>query len=121
MDRCVFGKDIVARIAASKSGHGGVVELVGSGVRFAADLLQITANSSKRRGSFRRQISGRCGRAGGECDGRDERRIRRSPTLRPGDRVRWSRYTGTVQRVVDDVAEILQNGRNTLWDCRWRS
>jgi hypothetical protein len=35
--------------------------------------------------------------------------------------VRWSRYTGTVQRVVDDVAEILQNGRNTLWDCRWRS
>jgi hypothetical protein len=38
-----------------------------------------------------------------------------APPLRPGDRVRWSRYTGTVQRVVDDVADILQNGRNTLW------
>ena len=38
-----------------------------------------------------------------------------APTLGPGDRVRWSRYTGTVQRVVDDVADILQDGRNTLW------
>jgi hypothetical protein len=38
-----------------------------------------------------------------------------APTLRPGDRVRWSRYTGTVQRVVDDLADIRQDGRNTLW------
>jgi len=37
------------------------------------------------------------------------------PTLRPGDRVRWSRYTGTVQRIVGDVADIRQDGRNTLW------
>jgi hypothetical protein len=29
--------------------------------------------------------------------------------------VRWSRYTGTVQRVVGDVADIRQDGRNTLW------
>jgi hypothetical protein len=36
-------------------------------------------------------------------------------TLRPGDRVRWSRYTGTVQRVVGDMADIVQDGRNTLW------
>jgi hypothetical protein len=38
-----------------------------------------------------------------------------APTMRPGDRVRWSRYTGTVQRVVGDVADIQQDGRNTLW------
>jgi hypothetical protein len=38
-----------------------------------------------------------------------------TPVLRPGDRVRWSRYTGTVQRVVGDVADIRQDGRNTLW------
>jgi hypothetical protein len=35
--------------------------------------------------------------------------------LRPGDRVRWSRYTGTVQRVLGDVADVRQDGRNSLW------
>jgi hypothetical protein len=35
--------------------------------------------------------------------------------VRLGDRVHWSRYTGTVQRVVDGVADIRQDGRNTLW------
>ena len=38
-----------------------------------------------------------------------------APALRPGDRVRWSRYTGTVQRVVGDEADIRQDGRSTLW------
>ena len=37
------------------------------------------------------------------------------PTLRPGDRVRWSRHTGSVQRVVGDQADIRQDGRDTLW------
>jgi len=36
-------------------------------------------------------------------------------TLRPGDRVRWSRHTGIVQRVVGDQADVRQDGRNTLW------
>jgi hypothetical protein len=38
-----------------------------------------------------------------------------APTLWPGDRVGWSRHTGIVQRVRGDVADILQDGRNTLW------
>lgn len=38
-----------------------------------------------------------------------------APALQAGDRVRWSRYTGIVQRVVGDVADIRQDGRNTLW------
>jgi hypothetical protein len=37
------------------------------------------------------------------------------PTLNPGDRVRWSRHTGIVQRVVGDEADVRQDGRNTLW------
>jgi hypothetical protein len=28
-----------------------------------------------------------------------------APTFKPGDRVRWSRHTGTVQRAVGDVAD----------------
>jgi hypothetical protein len=36
-------------------------------------------------------------------------------TLRPGDRVCWSRHTGIVQRVVGDEADVRQDGRNTLW------
>jgi hypothetical protein len=38
-----------------------------------------------------------------------------TPTLRPDNRVRWSRYTGTVQRVVGDQADVRQDGRKTLW------
>jgi hypothetical protein len=38
-----------------------------------------------------------------------------APTLKPGDRVRWSRHTGTVQRVVGDVADVRQDGRDALW------
>jgi hypothetical protein len=37
------------------------------------------------------------------------------PTLQPGDRVRWSRHTGVVQRIVGDQADVRQDGRNTLW------
>jgi hypothetical protein len=32
-----------------------------------------------------------------------------------GDRVRWSRHTEIVQRVVGDEADVRQDGRNTLW------
>ena len=35
--------------------------------------------------------------------------------LSAGDRVRWSRHTGLVQRVVGDQADVRQDGRNTLW------
>ena len=35
--------------------------------------------------------------------------------LSAGDRVRWSRHTGLVQRVVGDEADVRQDGRNTLW------
>jgi hypothetical protein len=38
-----------------------------------------------------------------------------APMLNPGDRVRWSRHTGIVQRVVEDQADVRQDGRNTLW------
>ena len=31
-----------------------------------------------------------------------------TPPLQPGDRMRWSRYTGTVQRVVGDLAEVVE-------------
>jgi hypothetical protein len=37
-----------------------------------------------------------------------------APTLKPGDRVRWSRHTGIVQSVVGDRADVRQDGRNTL-------
>jgi hypothetical protein len=69
-------------------------------------------------------VTGRARLPGGEQRKASQKRSRpaaatsavaTAPPLRPGDRVRWSRYTGTVQRVVDDVADILQNGRNTLW------
>jgi hypothetical protein len=38
-----------------------------------------------------------------------------APTFKPGDRVRWSRHTGTVQRVVGDQADVRQDGRDALW------
>jgi hypothetical protein len=38
-----------------------------------------------------------------------------APALRPGDRVRWSRYTGTVQRVVGDLADVVEETRAARW------
>jgi hypothetical protein len=38
-----------------------------------------------------------------------------APTLKPGDRVRWSRYTGTVRRVAGDKADVVEDSRRTLW------
>lgn len=60
---------------------------------------------------------------GGEQRKASQKRSRRAtpitavttPTLKPGDRVRWSRHTGIVQRVVGDVADVRQDRRNTLW------
>jgi hypothetical protein len=69
-------------------------------------------------------VTGRARLPGGEQRKASQKRSRpaapvsavaTAPILRPGDRVRWSRYTGTVQRFVDDVADILQHGRNTRW------
>jgi hypothetical protein len=69
-------------------------------------------------------VTGRARLPGGEQRRASQKRSRpaasisavaTAPALRPGDRVRWSRYTGTVQRVVGDVADIRQDGRNTLW------
>jgi hypothetical protein len=69
-------------------------------------------------------VTGRARLPGGEQRKASQKRSRpaapisaaaTAPTLRPGDRVRWSRYTGTVERVVGDLADIRQDGRNTLW------
>jgi hypothetical protein len=69
-------------------------------------------------------VTGRARLPGGEQRKASQKRSRpaasisavaTATTLRPGDRVRWSRYTGTVQRVVGDVADIRQDGRNTFW------
>jgi hypothetical protein len=69
-------------------------------------------------------VTGRARLPGGEQRKASQKRSRpaaqlsavaTAPTLRPGDRVRWSRYIGTVLRVVGDVADIRQDGRNTLW------
>ena len=69
-------------------------------------------------------VTGRARLPGGEQRKASQKRSRpavpisavaTAPTLQPGDRVRWSRYTGTVHRVVGDVADIRQDGRNTLW------
>jgi hypothetical protein len=38
-----------------------------------------------------------------------------SPTFNPGDRVRWSRYVGTVRRVVGDKADVVESVRKTVW------
>jgi hypothetical protein len=38
-----------------------------------------------------------------------------TPTFNPGDRVRWSRYVGTVRRVAGDKADIVENVRKTVW------
>jgi hypothetical protein len=37
------------------------------------------------------------------------------PPLHPGDRVRWSRYTGTVRHVVDNQADVVEDARRTVW------
>lgn len=68
-------------------------------------------------------VKGRARLPGGEQRKASQKRSRpatssaavAAPTLRPGDRVRWSRHTGIVQRVVGDQADVQQDGRNTLW------
>ena len=69
-------------------------------------------------------VTGRVRHPGGEQRKASQKRSRpaaptsavaTAPALRLGDHVRWSRYTGTVQRVVGDEADIRQDGRNTLW------
>jgi hypothetical protein len=69
-------------------------------------------------------VTGRARLPGGEQRKASQKRSRpatpssavaTAPALQPGDRVRWSRYTGTVQRVAGDAADIRQDGRNTLW------
>jgi hypothetical protein len=66
-------------------------------------------------------VTGRARLPGGEQRKASQKRSRpakpiaalAAPALTPGDRVRWSRYTGTVQRIVGDVADILQAIRPT--------
>jgi len=68
-------------------------------------------------------VKGRAQLPGGEQRKASQKRSRpatpiaalAAPTLRPGDRVRWSRHTGIVQRVVSDQADVRQDSRNTLW------
>jgi len=68
-------------------------------------------------------VTGRAQLPGGEQRKASQKRSRpampiaavAAPTLSPGDRVRWSRHTGIVQRVVGDQADVRQDGRNTLW------
>jgi len=68
-------------------------------------------------------MTGRASLPGGEQRKASQKRSRPAmpiaavaqPTLRPGDRVRWSRHTGSVQRLVGDQADIRQDGRDTLW------
>jgi hypothetical protein len=68
-------------------------------------------------------VTGRTRLPGGEMRKASQKRSRPAtasaavavPTLNPGDRVRWSRHTGIVQRVVGDHADVRQDGRNTLW------
>ena len=35
--------------------------------------------------------------------------------LQPGDRVRWSRYMGTVRRVTGDQVDVVESTRATVW------
>jgi hypothetical protein len=68
-------------------------------------------------------VTGRARLPGGEQRKASQKRSRpatpsaavAAPTLRPGDRVRWSYHTGIVQRVDGDQADVRQDGRNTLW------
>jgi hypothetical protein len=68
-------------------------------------------------------VTGRARLPGGERRKASQKRSRpatpiaavAAPTLGPGDRVRWSHHTGSVQRVVGDQADVRQDGRNTLW------
>jgi len=71
-------------------------------------------------------VTGRARLPGGEQRQASQKRSRPAVTspaptptltqiLHRGDRVRWSRYTGTVQRVADDVADVRQDGRDALW------
>jgi hypothetical protein len=68
-------------------------------------------------------VTGRTRLPGGEVRKASQKRSRpatpsaavAAPTLSIGDRVRWSRHTGIVQRVVGDQADVRQDDRNTLW------
>jgi hypothetical protein len=68
-------------------------------------------------------VTGRVRLPGGEHRKASQKRSRPAvpiaavvtPTFRPGDRVRWSRYIGTVQRVVDDLAEVVEETRAARW------
>jgi hypothetical protein len=68
-------------------------------------------------------VTGRARLPGGEQRKASQKRSRPAtpiaavvaPSLSPGDRVRWLRHTGTVQRVLGNQADIRQDGRNTLW------
>ena len=68
-------------------------------------------------------VTGRARLPGGEQRKASQKRSRPAmpiaavvaPTLRPGDRVRWSRHTGIVQRIVGDQADVRQDRRNTFW------
>jgi hypothetical protein len=69
-------------------------------------------------------VTGRARLPGGEQRKASQKRSRpavliaavvAAPTFRPGDRVRWSRYAGTVQRVVDDLAEVVEETRAARW------
>jgi hypothetical protein len=68
-------------------------------------------------------VTGRVRLPGGEQRKASQKRSRpatpiaavAAPTLRPGDRVRWSRYTGFVQRIVGDTAEIVEETRAARW------
>jgi hypothetical protein len=68
-------------------------------------------------------VTGRTRLPGGEQRKASQKRSRpatssaavAAPILKPGDRVRWSRHTGIVQRVVGDQADVRQDGGNTLW------
>jgi hypothetical protein len=68
-------------------------------------------------------VTGRVRLPGGEQRKASQKRSRpaapmvvlATPTLKPGDRVRWSRYTGTVQRVVGDLADVVEESRAARW------
>ena len=70
-----------------------------------------------------KSVTGRARLPGGEMRKASQKRSRpaivsaavAAPMFSPGDRVRWSHHSGTVQRVVGDQADIRQDGRNTLW------
>jgi hypothetical protein len=68
-------------------------------------------------------VTGRARLPGGEQRKASQKRSRpaapiaavAAAPLKPGDRVRWLRHTGIVQRVVGDQADVRQDGRDTLW------